>query len=148
MTGVLDQVGWVQDVIVNTRTGNLIDGHLRVSLAISRGEQVPVVYVDLSPQEEKLVLATFDRLTQMAGIDEDKLNELLAEATEGFPDLTEILDGIAEQLGDTAAQESGATPGLTDEDEVPEEPKNPVTHVGDLWILSDTTCPHCGDRNE
>src|SRR3972149_2850929 len=53
LAGVLDEVGWVQDVIVNRRTGYIVDGHLRVSLAISRAEPtIPVKYVDLSPDEE------------------------------------------------------------------------------------------------
>ncbi len=38
MAGVLDHVGWVQDVIVNRRTGRILDGHLRVALALERGE--------------------------------------------------------------------------------------------------------------
>ncbi len=38
MAGVLDRVGWVQDVIVNRRTGRILDGHLRVALALERGE--------------------------------------------------------------------------------------------------------------
>lgn len=38
LAGVLDQVGWVQTVIVNRQTGHVVDGHLRVSLAISRNE--------------------------------------------------------------------------------------------------------------
>src|SRR5438309_1172713 len=61
LAGVLDQVGWVQEVIVNQRTGHLVDGHLRVTLALRRGEvSIPVKYVDLSEQEEALVLATLD----------------------------------------------------------------------------------------
>ncbi len=53
LSGVLSEVGWVQRVLVNQRTGHVIDGHLRVSLAISRNEPtVPVIYVDLSPEEE------------------------------------------------------------------------------------------------
>ena len=49
---VLDRVGWVQDVIVNQRSGLLVDGHLRVEVARDRGEaRIPVVYVDLSPDE-------------------------------------------------------------------------------------------------
>src|SRR5690348_10145058 len=47
LKGVLSEVGWVQDVIVNKRTGFVVDGHARVALAISAGERVPVVYVDL-----------------------------------------------------------------------------------------------------
>ncbi len=33
LAGVLDQVGWVQQVLVNRRTGHVVDGHLRVALA-------------------------------------------------------------------------------------------------------------------
>ena len=40
--GVLAEVGWVQDVIVNARTGNLIDGHARVALALKQGDRAPV----------------------------------------------------------------------------------------------------------
>ncbi len=32
LAGVLSEVGWVQDVIINRRTGHVVDGHLRVSL--------------------------------------------------------------------------------------------------------------------
>ena len=34
LRGVLAEVGWVQDVIVNRTTGHLVDGHLRVELAM------------------------------------------------------------------------------------------------------------------
>ena len=32
----------------------MVDGHARVALAISAGERVPVVFVDLSEQEERV----------------------------------------------------------------------------------------------
>ena len=73
MAGVLAEVGWVQDIIVNKRTGFVVDGHARVALAISAGERVPVVYVDLSENEEALILATLDPLSAMAVTDEDLL---------------------------------------------------------------------------
>jgi hypothetical protein len=38
MRDVLDRVGWVQSVIVNRKTGRLVDGHLRVQLAVDAGE--------------------------------------------------------------------------------------------------------------
>ena len=42
----LDEVGWVQDIVVNKTTGHVVDGHLRIELALERGEAtVPVVYV-------------------------------------------------------------------------------------------------------
>ncbi len=59
LTTVLDKVGWVQQIIVNRTTGLIIDGHLRVALAIERGEdKIPVIYVDLSVGEENQMLAT------------------------------------------------------------------------------------------
>ena len=40
MGGALDDaVGWVQQVLVNRRTGFVVDGHARVALALSRGER-------------------------------------------------------------------------------------------------------------
>ena len=82
LAGALDQVGWVQNVIVNNRTGHLVDGHLRAELAIGRGEaSIPVVYVDLSEEEEALVLASIDPLAGMAVTDNEKLAELLAEVS-------------------------------------------------------------------
>lgn len=69
LTAVLERVGWVQSVIVNQRTGHVVDGHLRVSLAISRGEAtVPVSYVDLDEEEERLILATYDPLSALADV--------------------------------------------------------------------------------
>lgn len=75
---MLDEVGWVQNVIVNVRTGRLIDGHARVELAIERGEkQIPIVEVDLSPEEERKVLAALDPISAMATVDTSNLGALL-----------------------------------------------------------------------
>jgi ParB-like chromosome segregation protein Spo0J len=82
---VLDTVGYVAQVIVNRRTGHLVDGHLRVEEALSYGQpSIPVLYVDLSEQEERLVLASLDPLAAMAATDEAKLRELLAEVSVDF----------------------------------------------------------------
>jgi DNA modification methylase len=91
LADVLDRVGWVQDVIVNQRTGLLVDGHARLELALRRGEEsVPVVYVDLEPDEEALVLATLDPLSAMAEADDEALRALMADV---------VADGaIAEML--------------------------------------------------
>lgn len=77
LVDVLDRIGWVQNVVVNERTGNILDGHLRCAEAIKRGATIPVVYVDLSEEEERLVLATMDPLAAMAGMDADALAELM-----------------------------------------------------------------------
>jgi hypothetical protein len=100
LAAVLDEVGWVQNVIVNQRTGNVVDGHLRVSLAISRGEAtVPVVYVDLDENEEGLVLATIDPLSAMAGTDKDLLAQLLGDAEAENADLIALLEQLGAGVG-------------------------------------------------
>ena len=92
----LDQVGWVQQVIVNKTTGHLVDGHLRVALAISRNEKtVPVVYVELSETEEALVLASLDPLAGLAATDSDQLAALLAEVDAEGAGLQNLLDDLA-----------------------------------------------------
>lgn len=79
LRGSLDTVGWVQQVMVNTVTGHVVDGHARVEEAISRGEPtVPVLYVELTQEEEDVVLATLDPISALATADPERLQELLA----------------------------------------------------------------------
>ena len=95
MKGVLDQVGWVQSVIVNRVTGHLIDGHMRVSLALREdAKTIPVAYVELTPEEESLVLATLDPLSALAGTDKEKLAELLAEVSTDSAELANVLNNL------------------------------------------------------
>lgn len=78
LTGALREVGLVQSVIWNRRTKRLVDGHLRVELAMeAREATLPVTVVDLSEDEERTVLATLDPIGAMAIADGKKLNELL-----------------------------------------------------------------------
>jgi hypothetical protein len=84
LTKVMDKVGWVQTVVVNQRTGFVLDGHLRVSMAVSRLEAtVPVSYVDLDESEEDLLLAGMDPLSTLAIADPEALNALLETDTDG-----------------------------------------------------------------
>lgn len=100
LNGVLEEVGWVQSVIVNKRTGNLVDGHLRVSLALREdAKSVPVAYVDLAPEEEALVLATLDPLAGLAVADPEKLEELLNEVGSASSDVQTMLSKLAAETG-------------------------------------------------
>lgn len=90
---ILGEVGWVQNVIINNRTGNVIDGQLRIEEALSRDgdEPVPFVEVDLSVAEEKLVLAMLDPLSALATTDADAIDALVAEVETEAPALESIL---------------------------------------------------------
>jgi hypothetical protein len=136
LAGALDQVGWVQQVLVNRRTGFVVDGHARVALALRRGEPtVPVLYVDLELAEEALVLATLDPIGAMAGRDEEKLRALLADVTVDDA-------GLLALLGDLKGNDPKA--GLTDPDDVPEPPEESYVKPGELYVLGDHRIL-CGD---
>lgn len=95
MSGVLGEVGWVQQVIRNRTTGRLIDGHLRVELARGRGVLVPFVEVELTEDEERLVLATLDPLASMARPDDKTLDMLLATITAQDADVQALIENIS-----------------------------------------------------
>jgi DNA modification methylase len=136
LRGALDTVGWVQQVIVNRRTGNVVDGHARIEEALSRHEPtVPVLYVDLSAEEEALVLATLDPIAAMADQDDERLRDLLAEVAVDDEGLAALLADLAGEL---------TKPGLVDPDAVPEPPDAATTRRGDLWVLGDHRLL-CGD---
>ena len=138
LAGILSEVGWVQRVIVNQRTGHMVDGHARVALAISRNEPtVPVVYVDLSEEEEAAVLATFDPLGAMTVTDQAQLDALLADVSVKDDALRAMLDGLR----------SEPKAGLTDADAVPEPPPEPISKTGDLWVCGDRRLL-CGDSTK
>jgi site-specific DNA-methyltransferase (adenine-specific) len=93
-------------------------------------------------EDEKIGLALADnRTSDLSDWDKDMLQQLSAEHDLApwfdADDLAEIL-GEAEQL---------PAEGLTDADDVPEAPEEPVTKLGDLWVLGDHRLL-CGDSTD
>jgi hypothetical protein len=130
MRGALNEVGWVQRVIVNRRTGYLVDGHERVWQALQHDDAaVPYVEVDLSPEEESYVLATLDPIGAMAQADAAKLDDLLREVQSGEAGVQAMLDQLAQDIG--------IVPPNVDFKEYDESVENEVEYV---------TCPQCGHR--
>lgn len=141
LEGLLKQVGWVQRVIVNKRTGYVVDGHARVALALRRDEPtLPVVYVDLSEAEERLVLAAIDPIGGMAGTDQELLDQVLDGITAEDAGLQALLDGLQSEVDEP-------TSGLTDPDESPEIQAEPVTRLGDVWLCGKHRLM-CGDSTD
>jgi DNA modification methylase len=142
LIGSLEEVGWVQDIIINTRTGRLVDGHLRVELAIQNKEKtVPVKYVDLSEDEEALVLATLDPLGAMAEADKDRLADLLKSIDTESEPLQELLTSIGKDFSLPSEEPKDTEPQINRATELMKEWG---TEPGQLWNLG----PHrilCGD---
>lgn len=92
----LEEIGWIDAVIVNTSTGHVVDGHLRIAEAISAGAFVPVMYVTLTEDEELKALATFDLITNLADTDVPALQAIAADVEFEHAVLAEV---IAEACG-------------------------------------------------
>lgn len=93
LEAILREVGWVQDVIVNRTTGHILDGHLRVELALRKNQEVPIKYIEVSEAEEKLLLVSFDPISAMATQDNETLNSLMRNIIE-TTDYADILGTI------------------------------------------------------
>lgn len=92
---VLTNVGWVDEVMVNIRTGIIVDGHLRVWLAREQGEkEIPVEYVDLTDEEQDLILSVFDQIAGLAQTDEDTLTELKSALAQAQSFVEDVLTDI------------------------------------------------------
>ena len=104
----LEEVGWVQDVVVNVRQcegwedsdriDTVVDGHLRVLLALQTNQPtVPVKYVDLTPEEEKAVLLILDTSTGLASADNVRLKALLEQVEPMNEATKQMLIDLAEK---------------------------------------------------
>lgn len=110
LEGSLAEIGWVQQVVVNRRTGHVVDGHLRVELAIRSGEpEIPVLYVDLSEAEEKIALLSLDPIAALATQDDAQLAELIAAVRPDDARLAEFLADLAPGAPANAAGEARTT---------------------------------------
>lgn len=86
------RLGWVKPVVVNVRTGMLVDGHGRLAVCKAEGwETAPALFGEWDEDQEREILAYLDAITAQAGIDESKLAELQKELTIGSEHLRDLL---------------------------------------------------------
>src|SRR3990167_7969323 len=134
--------GWTNPVLIGEDNG-IIAGHGRVLAARKLGlTDVPCMVAKGWTEAQKRAYALADnQLTLNAGWNLEMLSTELRGLDElgfdlellGFPDLATLM--------------ADKTVGLTDPDEVPETPVNPVTVLGDVWVMGDhRLC--CGDSTK
>ena len=129
--------GWTNPILVD-EAGLIIAGHGRLLAAIDLGlSEAPVIrIVGLSEQQRRALTIADNKLALNAGWNE----LLLAAELQSLGDLQGVVGFSADEL----MRRLGGRPGLTDPDETPPAPAEPVTRPGDLWLLG----PHrlvCGD---
>jgi site-specific DNA-methyltransferase (adenine-specific) len=125
--------GWTTPVLVD-ETGGIIAGHGR-TLAAQRLKMtdVPVMVAKgWSDAKKRAYVIADNKLALNAGWDNEMLALELGEL-QGMDFDLNLTGFSAEEIAALIPVEIG--PGLTDEDEAPEAQPNPVTVLGDVWLL-------------
>ncbi len=99
VSGSLESIGFARPVLAYKQGEEyiLIDGHLRVQQA--GDARIPVLVLDVTPEEADLILATHDPIADMAGIDLGKLEALMSELRPEHEQLDLFLEQFAKKAG-------------------------------------------------
>lgn len=138
----IKEFGWTNPVLID-EAGGIIAGHGRVLAGRRLGiEQVPCIMLSgLTEAQRRAYVIADNKIALNAGWDMEMLKVEFADlqamdfnlALTGF-DIDEIAGLLAPE----------GTEGLTDPDEVPEAPAEPVTKPGDIWVMGNHRLM-CGD---
>jgi DNA modification methylase len=135
LKGLLAELGYCDALLVRELpdgTLELIDGHLRAETTPDM--EVPVLVLDVTAGEADKLLLTLDPLAGLAEANTDALTALLTSFETDSDAVRTLLAELA--AGDiTRFPEPEKSEGLTDPDDVPEPPDEPLTRPGDLWLL-------------
>lgn len=95
LAGLLEEIGLAGALLARKRPDGeleLIDGHLRAEMLPD--EHVPVLVLDVTPEEANKLLATFDPISALAGVDQEQLASLLEDVETEHAAVQEMLKAI------------------------------------------------------
>ena len=143
----LRQFGFRQPIVVD-EDGIIVCGHTRYKAAQMLGlKRVPVhVATDLTPEQIRAYRIADNKTGELATWDMELLPIEIAELQEAGVDWS-LLGFDADDLTRIMAGEEGVAEGLTDPNDVPEPPDDPITQPGDLWVLGNHRLL-CGDSSK
>lgn len=99
---ILTDIGWAGCTLVNVNSNHILNGHLRQEEAIKVGSEIPVLWIDVTEEEELTLLATIDPMSTMAGTDWSKLSEIQSRVAGA------ISESVATLVEDVKEQGMGA----------------------------------------
>ena len=136
------EFGFTNPILTDGERG-VIAGHGRLAAARKLGlKEVPVIELSyLTDTQKKAYILADNRLAMNAGWDDELLKLELTELKDADFDL-DLMGFTSDELDRLINGDAGG--GLTDDDAVPETPKEPVSRPGDLWILGNHRLL-CGD---
>tara|TARA_R100000988_G_C3997120_1_gene166519 strand:- start:211 stop:1413 length:1203 start_codon:yes stop_codon:yes gene_type:complete len=137
----IKEFGFTNPVLLD-KNNEIIAGHGRVLASKKMGiKEVPCLRLShLSEKQKKAYVIADNQLATNAGWDENILALEIGELSDDDFDISLLGFNDIELNGFLLKEFEG----LTDEDEVPEPPIEPVTKLGDIWQLGDHRLM-CGD---
>lgn len=142
----IEEFGYVEPVIWNQTTGNVVGGHQRLKVLADLGHtDVDCVVVELEAQKEKALNIALNKI--QGEWDENKLSEIMADLDASAFDVS--LTGFDTSEVDALLDRFYAKEAVQDEfdiDKAKEEvdAKGAVTQPGDIWLLGKHRLM-CGD---
>lgn len=143
----IQEFGYVEPVIWNSRTGNVVGGHQRLKVMKDLGyEEVDCVVVDLDEQQERALNVALNKIS--GEWDEALLTNLLKDLDAAGYDIT--LTGFdlaeAQALFGSGSMENVHEDDFDAEAEL-DQITEPKTKAGDLWLLGRHRLL-CGDSTQ
>ena len=138
------EFGWTNPILIDGKN-TIIAGHGRLAAARKLDlAEVPAIVLDHLDEAQKRALVIADnKLALNAGWDMDLLSsELAGLGEEGF-DLS-LLGFNEDELAKLLVEK---TEGLVDPDEIPEPPADPISVLGDVWVMGKHRIV-CGDSTD
>lgn len=143
----LKEFGFRQPIVVDTEHV-IVVGHTRWKAAKQMGlGKVPVhVATDLTAEQIKAYRIADNQTATLAEWDYDLLPLELADL-QGMNYELGLLGFAEDELNRLLASGDATGEGLTDEDDIPEPPDDPITQPGDVWVLGKHRLL-CGDSSK
>jgi len=137
----LKEYGFRQPIVVD-KDRIIVVGHTRYRASKKLGfKEVPITVADnLTPEQINAYRIADNRTAEESEWDSELLKMEIKEL-EAKDFKLDLLGFNEDQLNDMLFEEKQ---GLTDEDEVPEAPQEPISKLGDIWILGKHRVM-CGD---